>query len=253
MSTPLTAAQQLAALRKWHVPFRQVAGWETRNRDGSHGPWGPVNGFVVHHTGDDAPDANERAVLVNGRSDLPGPLAQFGLDHEGVVELIGNGRCNHAGGGDPQVLNEVIHESYAGYPSAPRYHEGSAGAADGNTHFYGVETYYSGAHAMTAAQMSSLVLLLAAICDAHKWSAKSVIGHKEWSDWKSDPGHLDMRLLRNAVQARLKAGPPKVATAAPKPVVAPKPVAPASSGNAALVASAKADLARAVATLNRIK
>lgn len=222
MATPLTADQELAALRKWHVPFRQIDGWRTRNRAG-HGAWGPVNGFVVHHTGDDAPDVNDRAVIVYGRSDLPGPLAQFGLDDHGVVELIGCGRANHAGGGDPAVLNEVIRESYAGYPSAPHYHEGSAGAADGNTHFYGVETYYSGGHAMTAAQMASLVLLLAAICDAHHWSAKSVIGHKEWSDWKSDPGHVDMRLLRNAVAARLKAGPPKPATVAPAPRPAPSP------------------------------
>lgn len=222
MSTPLTASQTLAALNKWHVPHRAIEGWEHRNR--APRPFGPMNGFVVHHTGDDAPDYKDRAVIVNGRADLPGPLAQFGLDDHGVVELVGCGRANHAGGGDPRVLAEVVHESYGDYPSPSRYHDGSPGEVDGNTHFYGVETYYSGGHAMTAAQMGSLVLLLAAICDAHKWSAKSVIGHKEWSDWKSDPGHVDMKLLRRAVAARLKAGPPK--PAAPKPVPAPAPSSP---------------------------
>lgn len=227
MATPLTAAQQIAALKKWGIPYREVTGWETRNRAG-HGAWGPVHGFMVHHTGDDAPDSADRSVLVNGRSDLPGPLVQFGLDHEGVIELIGNGRCNHAGGGDPAVLNAVIHESYASYPPAPRYHEGSPGEADGNAYFYGVETYYSGGHAMNQAQHATLVRLAAAICDAHGWTSKSVIGHKEWSDWKVDPGFLDMHGLRTTVDAALKAGPnatrllqspkPATSTNAPAPI-----------------------------------
>lgn len=222
MSTPLTADQQIAALKHFDVKFVETPGWRTRFRDSSHGPYGPMNGFMVHHTGDDASDAADTSVLINGRAGLPGPLVQFGLDHEGVVHLIANGRSNHAGGGDPRVLQQVINEAYTRYPSPSRYHDGSPGETDGNSHFYGVEIYYSGSHKMTAAQSSTLVLLAAAICHAHGWSAKSVIGHKEWSDWKVDPGSLDMYLLRNAVDARLKAGPPRPVTVAPKPA-APRP------------------------------
>lgn len=207
MATPMTAAQTKAALDKWGIKYREIGDWEHHNRAG-HGDWGPVHGFVFHHTGDDAPDLQDRAVIVNGRSDLPGPLAQFGLADDGVVELIGCGRCNHAGGGDPKVFQAVVNEAYGDYPPAPHYHEGSPGAVDGNVHFYGCETYYSGSHDPTDATYNTAILLAAAICDFHGWSAKSAIGHKEWSDWKPDPGHVDMKQYRAAVQARLDAGHP---------------------------------------------
>ena len=204
MSTPITADQLLAALKKWKVPYREIDGWRTRGRDAFTGlTFGPVFGCVTHHTGDDAPDSADRKVIVNGRSDLPGPLAQFGLNDDGVVDLISVHRCNHAGGGDPRVLEAVKAESYGDYPPASRFHQGSPGATDGNDCFYGVETYYSGGSAPSVAAYKTLVLLWAALCDFHGWSAKSVIGHKEWSDWKSDPGHVDMKVLRADVQKAL--------------------------------------------------
>ena len=204
MSTPITADQLLTQLKKWKVPYREIDGWRTRGRDAFTGlTFGPVFGCVTHHTGDDAPDSADRNVIINGRSDLPGPLAQFGLNDDGVVDLISVNRCNHAGGGDPRVLEAVKAESYADYPPASRFHQGSPGATDGNDCFYGCETYYSGGKSPTAAAYKTLVLLWAALCDFHGWSAKSVIGHKEWSDWKSDPGHVDMNVLRADVQKAL--------------------------------------------------
>ena len=206
MSERIAADQLLAQLKKWKVPYREIDGWRTRGRDAATGkPFGPVFGCVTHHTGDDAPDTADRNVIINGRPDLPGPLAQFGLNDDGVVDLISVHRCNHAGGGDARVLEAVKAESYGDYPTATHQHEGSAGAVDGNDCFYGVETYYSGGKAPTAAAYKSLVLLWAALCDFHDWSAKSVIGHKEWSDWKVDPGHVDMKVLRADVQKALDA------------------------------------------------
>ena len=70
------------------------------------------------------------------------------------------------------------------------------------------ETFYSGLEPPTEAARRSLVLLAASICDHHGWSARSVIGHKEWSDHKIDPGRLDMVKLRTAVARRLDEGPP---------------------------------------------
>ncbi|HEY1175749.1 MAG TPA: hypothetical protein VGF17_06300, partial [Phytomonospora sp.] len=92
-STPLTPNQIRAALKKFGAKVREVPGWETRNRN-AKGPFGPVYGFGVHHTGDDAPDSADRNVIIKGRSDLPGPLAQFGLNDDGTVDLIGCGRAN---------------------------------------------------------------------------------------------------------------------------------------------------------------
>lgn len=206
MSKPMTAAQTVAQLTLWGVPFKPVRGWETRNRN-SAGSFDDVNGFIVHHTGDDAPDSVDLRVIVNGRSDLPGPLSQFGCDDSGIIHLIGLGRANHAGGGDAAVLRAVQAEKYRTSPPKPHQHTGSAGAVDGNSHFYGVETFYSGGRAPTDRAYKSLVLLAAAICHFHGWSAKSVIGHKEWSDWKIDPGNVSMIKFRADVAAALKAGP----------------------------------------------
>lgn len=208
MATPMTADETLLALRHWQVPFQQVDGWRTRNRD-HKGPWGPVHGVMLHHTGDDADDVVDLEVVTRGRAGLPGPLAQFGCDDEGTIWLIGCGRANHAGGGDPRVLHAVIEESYGGHPPRPREHTGSSGATDGNDNFYGVEAFYSGQRAPTAQVRRSLVLLAAAICHHHGWTARSVIGHKEWSSWKHDPGHLDMRSFRAAVAEQLVGGPPE--------------------------------------------
>ena len=215
MSTPMTAEQTLSQLTKWHVPFVQHngpgwtqygPGWETHNRAG-HGPWGPVNFVMIHDTGDHALDSVDLSVLWNGYGSLPGPLVQAGDDDRGVIHLIGNGRCNHAGGGDPTVFNEVVNQSYGSYPSAPKYHEGSSGAVDGNTHSYGLEMMYDGTAPPIHAAYVSAVLYATAICDFHKWNEKSVIGHKEWSNWKSDPGHIDMAAFRLDVAHALKAGP----------------------------------------------
>jgi len=202
MATPMTAEQQLDAFRRWEVPFREVDGWRTRNRN-HMGPWGGVNGLMVHHTGSDS--SNQVALLRDGRSDLPGPLAQWGLAQDGVLWLIGNGRCNHAGKGDPDVLNAVINENYGDYPPTD-----NQATVDGNTHFYGVEIWYSGTHGMTKSQYSTLLRLGVAIIHFHGWTEKSVIGHGEWQPGKWDPGYangkmMDMNAVRNDI-ADVKAG-----------------------------------------------
>jgi N-acetylmuramoyl-L-alanine amidase len=206
MATPMTADQTVHQLKMWGLTVKETDGWRTHNRAG-HGSWGPVHGFIVHHTGDDAADNLDLAIVRNGRSDLPGPLAQFGIDDTGTVYLIGCGRANHAGGGDPAVLRQVESEDYGKYPRPSRFHEGSPGATDGNTVFYGVETFYSGTHKPTDHTYTAMVRLTAAVCAFHGWGAKSVIGHKEWSDWKVDPGNVDMARFRGDVAQALGTGP----------------------------------------------
>ena len=204
----MTPDQMLRQFKKWKVPYRELDGWRTHNRDRATGlTFGPVHGGMFHHTGDDAPDAADRKVIWEGRAGLPGPLAQWGINDNGIVDIHSAGRANHAGGGDPRVLQQVINESYKDYPSPSRYHTGSSGATDGNDHFYGWETYYSGSKRPTDAAYRSAVLLGVVLCDFYSWSPKSIIGHKEWSDWKSDPGHVDMRVYRLDVAEMLRKGP----------------------------------------------
>lgn len=211
MARPMTADETVLALRRWRVPFQAVDGWRTRNRN-HKGAWGPVHGLMLHHTGDDAPDSVDLRVVTRGRKDLPGPLSQFACDDAGTIWLVGCGRANHAGGGDPRVLQAVIEESYGDRPPRPREHTGSAGATDGNDDFYGVEVFYGGRTTPTAQARRSLVLLATAICHHHGWTARSVIGHKEWSDQKPDPGHLDMTRFRRSVARQLVEGPPEPIT-----------------------------------------
>lgn len=250
MATPMTSSQIVAQLKKWGIKYKEVKSWETHNRAG-HGAWGGMNGFIWHHTGADVKDAAGYAgsTLYNGLSTLPGPLCHFGLAPDGTVYLVGWGRANHAGGGDPVVLNHVINEDYSGqlHPT-----KGNANGVDGNAHFYGVEIMYSGSHKMTDAQYKTALKLSAAILDFHKWTEKSVIGHGEWSNDKWDPGYasgkiMDMTKVRSDVRATLKAGANPAPAPAPKPAPAPTPkpwtadIAPKSRETEATIKSQAAE------------
>lgn len=197
----MTPDQIIAQMKKWGVPFKEYKSWRTHNRN-HKGPWGPVNGFMWHHTGSD--DDDQRELLYNGHSELPGPLSQFGIAQDGIVWLIGWGRCNHAGLGDDDVLDAVINET-----AAPVDDEANT---DGNRHFYGAEFWYSGNHPMTSAQYNSGIKLSCAILDFHDWDEESVIGHGEWQPGKWDPGMksgtlMNMDLVRSVIDTTLAKGP----------------------------------------------
>jgi hypothetical protein len=204
MSTPMTAKQVVAQLKKWNVRYVGYKNWYEHNRGNRGTGWGPVNGFMVHHTGSDG--ADQRELLRNGRSGLPGPLSQFGIAQDGTVWLIGWGRCNHAGSGDDDVLSDVIDENYGNSPVTD-----DETNTDGNSRFYGAEIWYSGNHGMTKSQYEALLRLGAAICDFHGWTEKSVIAHGEWQPGKWDPGYapgkmMNMSAVRSDIKLKLKGG-----------------------------------------------
>jgi N-acetylmuramoyl-L-alanine amidase-like protein/putative peptidoglycan binding protein len=216
MATPLSAEKFIKALRAEGVSVRQVRSWRNHNRNGK-GAWGPMNGVMIHHTA--GLGVGMIDYCYNGSDELPGPLCHGVIDKEGVVHLVGCGRANHAGGGDPDVLAVVRDESYGDSPPAPNEHQGSPGAVDGNSHFYGFECVNKGdgKDPWTDAQLDAIERVSAALCRAHGWTAKSVIGHKEWSDWKSDPT-FSMVTMRARIAARLGD--------APKPDPKPDPTSP---------------------------
>ncbi|WP_432135140.1 N-acetylmuramoyl-L-alanine amidase [Streptomyces sp. bgisy154] len=217
MADPLSADRLVAALRAEGVHVVEHDGWRTHNRN-HKGAWGPVNGVVVHHTVSSGTTSSVE-LCYTGYAELPGPLCHGVIPKDGSVHLVGNGRANHAGGGDPRVLAAVTEESYGSAPPAAAEHQGSGGAVDGNAHFYGFECVNlgDGKDPWPTAQVEAIVRTTAAICRAHGWTAKSVIGHKEWSDWKNDPrgpGMPSMPDLRSRIAARLS-GP--ATTPAPTP------------------------------------
>ncbi len=203
MATPLTADRLVAALRAEGCTVREVPGWRTNNRNHVN-RWGPVHGVMIHHTvtgpGDDVV-----GLIFRGHNALPGPLATGCITKDGIVHLTGNGRANHAGGGDGDVLQAVIDESYGDRPPATHEHDGSPGAVDGNARFYGweCENEGDGRDPWPARQYDGMVRATAAICRAHGWGPKSAIGHLEWSDWKVDPRGFGMPDFRADVAERL--------------------------------------------------
>ncbi|MEU5769790.1 peptidoglycan recognition family protein [Streptomyces asoensis] len=208
MANPLTAAAVLTALRAEGVTVVEVGDWRNHNREG-HGDWGPVNGVVIHHTVTSG-TASSVAICRDGYAGLPGPLCHGVIDKSGTVHLVGWGRTNHAGKGDGDVLAAVVAERALPAPNDMD--------TDGNVHFYGFECINlgDGQDPWPEAQLEGMVRAAAALCRAHGWSAASVIGHKEWTNTKTDPRGFAMADFRKRVAARL-ASSPTPSSPAPSP------------------------------------
>ncbi|MFB6983980.1 peptidoglycan-binding protein [Streptomyces scopuliridis] len=210
MATPLTTAQFLTALRGEGLTVVETPGWSTHNRN-HMGAWGPLHGVMVHHTVTKGTDATVR-LCRDGHSTLPGPLFHGVIAKNGTVHLVGYGRANHAGLGDGDVLQAVIAER-------PLPADNQADT-DGNRHFYGFEceNLGDGKDPWPAAQLEAIERVSAAICRAHGWSARSVIGHLEWQPGKVDPRGFTMASMRDRFSERLAAPTPKPpAKPVPKP------------------------------------
>ncbi|MFI1830670.1 N-acetylmuramoyl-L-alanine amidase [Streptomyces sp. NPDC020412] len=205
MATPLSAAAFEAALRAEGVRIVEVGSWTTHNRNHA-GAWGPVNGIMIHHTVSSGTQASVD-LCRRGHSELPGPLCHGVIPKDGSVHLVGYGRANHAGGGDPRVLDQVIAESYGDRPPAPKV--GNKSGIDGNARFNGFECVNlgNGKDPWPAAQLDAIERAAAALCRAHGWSAKSVIGHLEWSNDKVDPRGFAMPDMRARIARRLAEKP----------------------------------------------
>lgn len=162
-------------------------GWENRGL----GNIGPIYGVICHHTGTKNKTLNMPSlrVLIEGRSDLRGPLAQLGLGRDGTYYVVAAGFCQHAGSGDWQ------------------------GIATGNTNFIGIEAENTGNEEYPAAQMKAYRQGVAAILKHIGRGAEFCVGHKEWArnrkiNRKFDPV-FDMHAFRAGVAAILNGSAPQ--------------------------------------------
>ncbi|MDN3263995.1 peptidoglycan-binding protein [Streptomyces sp. CSDS2] len=218
MAQPMSAAKLLAVLRAEGLTVHEVRNWRNHNRN-TKGPWGPVNGVMIHHTVTSGTQ-NSVNICYDGYAGLPGPLCHGVIDKEGHVHLVGNGRANHAGLGDGDVLRAVVDET-----ALPPDNEADT---DGNRHFYGFECVNlgDGKDPWPEVQKEAIEKVSAAICRHHGWSERSVIGHKEWQPGKQDPRGFTMDGMRRRIADRLagkggkEPGGPKPG---PKPEYAPFP------------------------------
>ncbi len=172
-----------------------VPGWEDRGR----GDVGQIFGVICHHTaGPKTGNMPTLNTLVNGRSDLPGPLSQLGLARDGTYFVIAAGKCNHAGPGTWK------------------------GHSNGNTNFIGIEAENSGKpdDPWPEVQMDAYRRGVAAILMHIEKGSEMCAGHKEYATpagRKPDPS-FNMDVFRSTV-AVIMSG------AAPAPVLIP-PVEP---------------------------
>lgn len=165
------------ALRAEGVKVQEHPGWRTRGGD-----LGQVQGVICHHTaGPTRGNAPSLSTCVNGRPDLPGPLAQIVLARDGTAIVIAAGKANHAGAGGWRGVT-------------------------GNAHVLGIEAENTGrGEPWGANQMEAYVRCCAAICRHEHLSAAAVCAHREWAPRrKPDPAGIEMAGFRARVQARLQ-------------------------------------------------
>ncbi len=165
----------------------EVEGWKSRGR----GEIGPIKGVICHHTATakSAPgNMPTLDMLIKGRPDLEGPLAQLGLGRDGTFFVIAAGRCNHAGVGSWQ------------------------GFTNGNMNFIGIEAENSGLpdNPWPSVQIDAYEHGVAAILKKIKADAIMCCGHKEYAlppGRKSDPS-FEMKPFRMNVAAILNGNAP---------------------------------------------
>ncbi|MEU9180477.1 N-acetylmuramoyl-L-alanine amidase [Streptomyces sp. NPDC048550] len=196
MSAPMSADRFIGALRNEGLTVVEVGAWRTHNRN-HKGPWGPVNGVMIHHT---VTHGTKFTVELcrDGDEALPGPLCHGVITKDGRVHLVGYGRANHAGLGDSDVLAAVIAEKRL----PPDRHADT----DGNRHFYGFEceNLGDGDDPWPEVQLDAMARAAAAVCRVHGWTECSVIGHLEWQPGKPDPRGFTMAAFRARVGEHLK-------------------------------------------------
>jgi peptidoglycan hydrolase-like protein with peptidoglycan-binding domain len=161
-----------------------VDGWQNRGR----AEMGTVLGVMCHHTaGPKAGNMPSLRTLIEGRTDLAGPLAQLGLGRDGTYYVIAAGRCNHAGSGVWQ------------------------GITSGNSHFVGIEAENTGRaddQPWPEIQMNAYLAGVAAILRHIGRHADACVGHKEYAlpaGRKDDPT-IDMVQFRSSLSNLLIQG-----------------------------------------------
>jgi N-acetylmuramoyl-L-alanine amidase/Hemopexin len=178
-------------LRSAGLVVNEVGDWRRRVRPGVFQPVG----IMIHHTG----GRNDRQVVVDGRPDLRGPLANLYIDRAGVVHVVSGGLSNHAGSGAQQVLDDVIRDVA---PTGTARQRGLRDTAAGNGVFYGFENENrgDGRDDWPEVQLDAMARAAAAICLRHCWHVNRVISHAEWTSRKVDPRGIDMNDFRARVE-----------------------------------------------------
>lgn len=176
------------ALRAEGCNVVEEDGWKSRGRPSSAGGFDPY-GVLHHHTGTKASASNPHPTLgliINGRSDLPGPLAQALIGYDGTVHLVAAGRANHAG-------------PCNGY--GPFYD------GDGNSQLIGWEIDYDGTQPISDAQLEAATRASAAVLKRLERTEHYAAIHQETSSsGKWDTGGVSGDEWRSRIRDQLAGG-----------------------------------------------
>jgi N-acetyl-anhydromuramyl-L-alanine amidase AmpD len=138
---------------------------------------------VCHHdAGGNPPGSGDQVppVIIHGRPDLDGPLAQVWLEVDGDCHVVAAGRANHAGAGNWRGLTS-------------------------NSQVWGIEANNTGFAPWPDEQLEAWYKLCAALGQFSGFSPGMVCGHKEWAPGrKPDPHSLDMDAFRRKVATATK-------------------------------------------------
>lgn len=100
-----------AVLERAGLKVAEVPGWRSRG----HREMGTVKGVMCHHTATAAPgNMPTLRTLVDGRSDLPGPLCHLGLGRDGTFYVVAAGLAYHAGPGSYRGITDMGNSSFIG-------------------------------------------------------------------------------------------------------------------------------------------
>lgn len=181
-----------------------------------HGQMTAVKSILLHHTaGPKTGELPSLNVVRNGRSDLPGPLAQLMLGRSGKWYVISAGLCYHAGA------------TFTQYQS--------------NIYSIGIEAEATGRDPWPIQQYNSYVTGVRALCDYYKLPISAIFGHKEAAKplgRKVDP-NFDCNIFRQQV-AKFKSEPTPVRK--PEPMFIPWSVPPGKGAKQFIIPTGKASI-----------
>lgn len=179
----------LEGLRDWGLPVIEVNNWRTRGRS-TLDPRGAVNHHTAGARRGKIPSLN---ILVNGRSDLPGPLCNVAQSRStefdpsakyDEVYLVAAGRANHAGSGGWKGLK-------------------------GNSSVFGLEIEHVGdlsRELWPERRQHTAYRIHAALAEVGGYPPDMIAQHAEWTSRKIDFVEQDGHAFRSSVTETLRLG-----------------------------------------------
>lgn len=181
-------------LKAGGLKVAEAPGWKTRGKDGIE----VVNGkqrdntmrprvVIAHHTATNIKTSNSivEKLLINGRSDLAGPLCHLGLRRDGTYVVIASGKANHAGAGRWEDANESVEA-------------------------IGIEAYNSGlGETWPQVQLDAYDQGSAVLLNHIGRDQRAFCGHREWATppgRKPDPKGIDLPAMRARIGILLVIG-----------------------------------------------